>query len=144
MSLIYNIEHLDYTEVVSHLRISAKDFEPVTTENMQSYANKLSSNALFATCKTNENNLIGLIAFYANRCPNAYISHVWVSEYHRGGGICGKLLRIIEEYCKKYKFNNLRLEVIQGNLAAIRAYKKQNFEIISINGHKHLMEKIII
>lgn len=59
---------------------------------MNDYAHKLATNAEFVTLRSKDDRLMGVVAFYGNVHPFAYVTHVWVANFLRGGGIVEKCL----------------------------------------------------
>lgn len=144
MDSAYNIqlEKLSIDEVYNHLFESADDFASQSQQAMEEYAEKLANHASFVTMRDFQGILTGIIAFYANNSKFAFISHVWIAEYCRGGGYCGKLLYVVNEECKKLNIPLIKLEVRNNNKAAIAAYQKFGFVITSKGDNKSTMEKI--
>lgn len=133
---------MGYEEVYSLLLSQSEDF-PYPIEFVVQYAKKLSDNAEFMTAYNDKNLLCGIIAYYANRLPMAYISHLWVNAASRGKGICGMMLQALNESLAKKGFEKIRLETRKKNASAINAYMKNGYEIISSNDDKYLMECVI-
>lgn len=84
--ITYSIEEIPLGILENHLIETRDEFEMRGQGMLKRYAYKLSQNATFVTALNKDNCIIGLIAFYANRNPLAFISHVWVSKSYRGGG----------------------------------------------------------
>lgn len=141
----YNIkiEPVSEEELQEHLERSKTDFNARTKDFIAEYARKLSEFAYFATAREYNGRICGLIGFYANTLPEAYISHVWVSSEMRGNGICGRLIQIIIDFCVSKKFKTISLEVRSNNLPAINAYKKTGFKIIATDDNKYKMTKVL-
>ena len=53
-----------------------------------------------------------------------------VIKEFRGRGVTGKMFNLVKERLTELKVQNFYLEVFQGNVSAIKAYKKENFEIV--------------
>lgn len=143
MNLEFKIEELCKNEIFDLLIKSRNEFELLNNEELQKYSTKLSSFATFITCRDQEAILIGIIAFYANQAPNAYISHVWVSKEFRGKRICDMMLKELDNYLSENHFNIIRLEVFNDNISAIRAYSRSGFRYEESRGRKSLMKKYI-
>lgn len=135
------IERLAFDEVILHLKETASDFMPQSAQFMEAYALKLSENACFATMRDGSDKLIGLIAYYANNKEFAFVSRVWVSNLERRNGHCSILMHAVEEECLKLDIKSIRLEVRNDNLAAIKAYTKNGFEIDEVGTTKTSMIK---
>lgn len=136
----HRIEALSYEEVINHLLMTADDFTRHHKEFYKKYAIKLSHNAMFAIARTVSNEMIGIIAFYSNQKPAAFISHVWVSRTYRGNGLCRKMLQDVIDYCKKNGYNYVRLEVRNDNISAQKAYLRYGFKFIEYTQSNKLLE----
>ncbi len=138
-----NTETLTVDEVKRHLEATKEDFTPRDEQFISEYSKKLAQNAAFVVARGTDGEMYGLVAYYANLSPKAYITHVWVSNSYRGGGYCGRMLRCLHKSMQKRKFNSIRLEVRTDNESAINAYKKAGYSIISTDGRSHLMELLL-
>ena len=136
-----SISGLSYTQVKSLLDAAKEDFATFTESFIEEYAQKLSTYASFVTLRNEKGDITGIIAFYSNQKPTAYISHIWVAGCNRGGGACGKMIAMLSEYVKGKGFNAIKLEVRLNNRSAIRAYEKNGFKFISRNGESGYMIK---
>lgn len=125
--MLYDNEKLSFDDIYAHLKESSIDFSPRSDKFIKDYAIKLSSYADFVTCRDISGNLQGIIAYYANKQPIAFISHVWVANRLRGGGICGKMLSQTIAKCQNRGMKVIRLEVRNDNMSAITAYHKFGF-----------------
>lgn len=132
-------ESLSFPEVLAHLEETKSDFIIADEAGLSRYAEKLSSFADFVVAREGKE-MKGLIAYYCNQAPSAFVTHVWVSNFSRGGGICGKMLQLVMMRCREKLFDSIRLEVRENNLPAIRAYRKFGFQTVEKNGDKYLME----
>jgi len=132
--MIFQIERLGFEELRSFLRLQAEDAFPdlKNEKRLNMLAEKWSNNAECSTCRDEENNLIGMIAFYANgQCADfAYIPHVYVSPEYRNQGLFVRMLGAVEQSVKQKGFREIRLEVDVNNTAAIKSYQKNGFEFI--------------
>ncbi|MCM1139674.1 MAG: hypothetical protein NC453_13985 [Muribaculum sp.] len=79
------ISALNFTEVRSLLENAKEDFPAYSDSFIEDYARKLSTYADFVTWKNEKGDISAIIAFYSNRKPTAYISHIWVAKCQRGG-----------------------------------------------------------
>ncbi|WP_303644778.1 hypothetical protein [Bacteroides caecimuris] len=86
------IELMSYDEIHVHLQESSEDFSLRTEQFLNDYAHKLATNAEFVTLRSKDDRLMGVVAFYGNVHPFAYVTHVWVANFLRGGGIVEKCL----------------------------------------------------
>ena len=64
---------------------------------------------------------------YLKHSEHAYLGLMYVEPTHRGHGINGKILAELKDWCRRRQVGELRLEVYQGNAAAISAYAKAGF-----------------
>lgn len=84
------IENLTECQIKNVLIQSKEDFPDYTELFLSEYAKKLASHANFITLRSEDNVIQGLVCFYSNVKPTAYITHVWVSKSLRGGAIAAK------------------------------------------------------
>lgn len=101
---------------------------------------KLTSNAcvLYAY----RENILGYIAFYANRPEEAYISLIAIKPEYQGDGIGSYLLKVSEIIIKERGISKIKLEVRKNNKSAIGFYKHLGFNIISdASDESYYMEK---
>lgn len=127
------IEHLEFEELLTFLRIQAEDSFPDLKDEhrLNMLAMKWYIHAEFSTCRDEDNRLVGIIAFYANLPKNgiAYIPHIYLSGEYRGTGVFKELLLHVKEYVRAKGFKYLRLEVQRNNNRAQRAYINNGFQI---------------
>lgn len=138
------MESLSECDVSKHLESTKDDFCSRSMVFIQSYSKKLSHYAFFVTTRTDDNRIVGVIAFYANTLPEAFISHVWVSPEERGMGICGKMIQYINDFCFSKGFSYISLDVRCDNLSAIKSYEKNGFNIVASNDNKHRMTRKLL
>ena len=135
---------MSYDDVYNHLVTQSSDF-PYSKEFVELYANKLSKYAEFLTVHDENKTLCGLVVYYANRVPNAYITHLWVNQSYRKKGICNNMLQTLHSWLCNRGFKTIKLEVRKDNEPAIRAYTRQRYEIVSTSDNSFIMEhKLII
>lgn len=130
--MIISIEQLSLEELRAFLREQADDTFPALKDeqHLNMLAEKWCKYAEFCTCRDENKQLVGIIAFYANQLGGvAYIPHVYVSPNFRGKGIFTGLLHKVLEYVKGKGYTCLRLEVESNNLRAQKAYQKNGFRI---------------
>lgn len=129
--MTFQIERLELEELSAFLRMQADDAFPdlKDEDRLKMLAEKWSNNAECSTCRANDGNLIGMIAFYANgkNADFAYIPHVYVSSKYRKRGLFTQMLSIVEAYIKTKGFRLLKLEVHNGNSEARRVYLSNKF-----------------
>lgn len=138
-----NTENFTVDEVKLHMETTREDFIPRDESFISEYSLKLAHNAEFIVARDANGEMVGLVAYYANLSPKAYITHVWVSRNCRGSGGCGRMLQYLHLSLQKRKFNSIRLEVRVDNESAIKAYKKEGYSIISTDDCNHLMELLL-
>jgi len=85
--------------------------------------------------------LIGLIAVYENRPPEAYIPIVCVIDDYKGLGYGSKLLKNSLCEIERKGFKKVCLEVYNENSIAYNMYLKYNFLPVLIDNNKTLMCK---
>ena len=56
-----------------------------------------------------------------------HLGFMFVPEEHRGKGLNGLIIEKLIEWCKSRDLQELRLDVYQSNVPAIRAYEKAGF-----------------
>lgn len=129
--MTYTIEHLELSELVSYLHLQADDTFPDLNDEqrLNTLAEKWHSHAEFCTCRNDNGQLVGIIAFYANQPKTgiAYIPHVYVSREFRGKGLFPTLLQTIISHISPKGYNIIKLEVAKDNIRAQKAYLKQGF-----------------
>ena len=75
-------ERLDLKDVLDFFVLTTNDFPDFKEYNfLENRAKKISDLADFVTCRTLTGKLIGMIAFYMNRPPLCYITHVSLLAY---------------------------------------------------------------
>ena len=126
-----NIEHLQLDELKSFLRIQADEAFPdlKDEQRLAMLAEKWHKYAEFCTSRDESDQLVGMIAFYANRPQSgvAYITHVFIDQHFRRRGIFGRLFRKLKDYVGKKGYAVVRLEVNKANSIAIASYLRQGF-----------------
>lgn len=129
--MTFQIEQLGLEELSAFLRLQAEDSFPdlKDEERLKMLAEKWSKNAECSTCRDDDGQLVGMIAFYANGqgADFAYIPHVYVSPDYRHQGLFAKMLRMMETYVKRKGFAKIKLEVNNDNLIAKNSYLRQGF-----------------
>ena len=131
--MVINIEHLQLDELKAFLRIQADDAFPdlKDEQRLNMLAEKWHNYAEFCTCRDEDGELLGMIAFYANQPYNGmvYVPHVYVNKNYRGNGIFTNMFVQIKQYTKNKGFSFIRLEVLKDNTNAQRAYLYQGFQM---------------
>ena len=67
-----------------------------------------------------------------------YLGFMYVSETHRGKGINQLIIDALLNWCKEKNILEIKLDVYQDNIPAIRAYEKIGFKKYMINMRLHL------
>lgn len=76
-----------------------------------------------------EDELVGLLAVYANTGKNAYLTLLVVLADYQSFGIASHLLDSFIVFLKDNEYDNVSLAVRTGNLKAIALYKKKGFVV---------------
>lgn len=86
---------------------------------------------------------IGLAALYRDSdIPSeGELLQMWIAPSHRGGGVAADLLDHLFRWAANHSFTSIRAEVTQGNLRALRFYKKYGFQPISSEARDLLLTK---
>ena len=146
--MTFQIERLGFAELYDFLRFQAKDSFPdlKDEDRLKMLAEKWSKYAECSTCRNDDEHLVGMIAFYANRqgAEFAYIPHVYVSPDYRHQGLFSKMLQIMETYVKQKGFSKIKLEVNNDNIIAKSSYIRQGFveDIIASEETVYLVKNI--
>lgn len=134
-------EQLGISELQRHLFETRADFGEKNDEFLNKYAEKMEKYANFVTARTYDEKLCGLVAFYSNRSPVAFITHVWVSREFRGKEISGRMLKLVTQVVRYLNFSKIKLEVRSDNESALRAYSKDGYVIVGSSENSILLEK---
>ena len=108
--------------------------------NFQEYSKKLSRYAKFVIA-SNEENMIGFIAYYLNEEGHfVYIPQIVVHKFGRHQGVGHEMLASLEN---RYKgdYNTIKLEVLKDNDNARRFYARESFLEIEDHGNRLLLSK---
>lgn len=70
---------------------------------------------------------------YLNHLNYAYLGFMYTDANHRGKEINAKIIQALKEWCNLQNVFELRLDVYNDNISAIRAYKKSGFKKHLIN-----------
>ena len=130
------VEQLQLEELQSSLREQAEDAFPELkdVERLKHLSEKWHSHAEFCTCRDEKEQLIGMIAFYANMPETgvAYIPHVYISSFFRRQKLFTRMYSQVEKVIRERGFNIIKLEVGIDNSPAQKAYSKEGFEKESV------------
>lgn len=141
------IETIAFEELLNYMRFQANEAFPSLKDKtkLHAFATKLYENAEFCLCR-DEGDLVGMIAFYANRkgADFAYIPHVYVSPKYRKKRFFATMLNKVEYSIRKKGFFEIKLEVEKDNVLAQSVYSKNGFvrERIATEDSE-LMKKIL-
>lgn len=129
--MVIALEQLQFEELRAFMREQANDAFPDLKDEHRliMLAEKWCSHAEFCICRDDANQLVGMIAFYANQPEKGivYIPHVYVHSKLRGKKLMTYMLDIIKEYVQAKGFQYLRLEVNKTNKKAQLAYLHYGF-----------------
>ncbi len=64
---------------------------------------------------------------YLQHQQHAYLGFMYVHPKHRGKGINKKIIEALKQWARAQNITELRLDVYNNNLAAIKAYEKVGF-----------------
>jgi RimJ/RimL family protein N-acetyltransferase len=65
----------------------------------------------------------------------AYLGFMYVVPEHRGKGVNQKVIKALQQWCATQNISELRLEVYDDNLPAIKAYEKLGFKKLMLKMH---------
>lgn len=133
-------EKLKLSEIENCLTSSISDFESFRNRCfLHEYAIKLFKYADFIVGRSSHNEIGCIIAFYANKKPNVFITHVHTFNNYKRKGYCTKMFEMLINRHRAKGFSNISLEVRIDNNNAISAYSKFGFVVKATNGNKYLM-----
>ena len=115
--IIIKMERLDLKDVLDFFILTTPDFND--DHFLESRAKKISNLADFITCRTLSGNLIGMIAFYMNRPPLCYITHVSLLGGYKGQGLFKEMYDFLERKVSLNGYTLMKLEVLKSNISAI-------------------------
>ena len=128
--MISEIVSLSELEVIDFFNKTISDFPSFREEVFkETYARKLSANASFVVMRDMNDNIVAMIAAYLNNPPLCYISHVSVLEEYKRNGLFSRMLELLGKVARQENCSFIKLEVKEGNVPAIAAYKKNGFEV---------------
>jgi len=134
---IIKIERLDLEDVLDFLVLTVKDFPDFNDDYfLKNRAKKISDLADFVTCRTLTGNLVGMIAYYMNRPPLCYITHVSLLNGYKGQGLFRKMYDFLEQKALLNGYTLVKLEVLKNNICAINSYCNCGFKIVNNDSDK--------
>lgn len=144
--MIYRQNTVGFEQLVSFYHDIDSLFNPALSSqvNLLEYIKKVYNNATIFEC-WDENQLVGLIACYANDfvSKKAYITSVAVLPEYQGYKIASTLLKKCLDYLVVNQFNQVSLEVNIDNIIAQTLYSKIGFIASQNKGIKLQMHKML-
>lgn len=127
-------------QINTYLREADSFFTPPLSQHLDLalYAEKIAANA-HVLWAVQDQSVVGMCAFYANRPPYAFLTSVSVVPNFQGHGIGKDLLCHLKMWCKENSYLMLSLEVYKKNTVAYSLYKKIGFKIAADHNEKWLM-----
>jgi ribosomal protein S18 acetylase RimI-like enzyme len=104
------------------------------------YVDKLVNNANIIV-HIESNQLVGVMAYYANNATYGFLTLALIDENYQGKGIGKRLLQYSMNDLKLKNIKIFKLEVLKSNEKAIQFYKKLNFDIVQEKLEFFIMEK---
>jgi GNAT superfamily N-acetyltransferase len=140
----FTIQKSTESNVYNHLSYIDNDFVPRLSNkiDLNSFSKKISNNTIrFEAWHVDK--LIALVSAYFNNyeAKTGYINHVGVCKEYRGLGISDTLITNAINYGIDRGFKDLKLEVSKDNLAAVKLYRKYNFNTEKIQSNMMQMCK---
>ena len=134
-----SIQKLSYDQLLTNMKESIESFPKFKDEFfLGEYSKRLFCNAEFCVAQV-DNNIVGIVAFYDNRVPVAYISHIHVCSQYRKNGIGRKMLDVVRDYVKAKGFSKIQLEVRINNTTACGFYNSYGFIVLEKRIEKNLL-----
>jgi len=110
------------------------------TISIVDYVDKLLNNANIIVHIEN-NQLVGVMAYYANNAAYGFLTLALINENYQGKGIGKRLLQYSINDLQFKKIKIFKLEVLKSNEKAIQFYKKLNFNIVQEKSEFFIMER---
>lgn len=144
-SFVIKNERLDLKKVLDFFVLTINDFPDFKVDHfLENRAKKISDLADFVTCRTLTGELIGMIAFYMNRPPLCYITHVSLLDGYKGLGLFKRMYIFLERRVSLNGCMLVKLEVSKDNISAINSYCNCGFKIVdNFSGDRFFMLKEI-
>lgn len=128
---------ISLSEFVSILKHYDFYFHPRLSELnvIDIWAEKVYSNAIIDCFKDENNQLIGLAAYYCNDLENfvAYLTLIFIDKKFQGKGLANRMFNQILQTSKLKGMRTLKLECAKENLQAQRFYEKMGGHLYSQN-----------
>lgn len=134
-----SIQKLSYDSLLAIMKEAIESFPKFKDEAfLCEYSKRLFCNAEFCVAQV-DYSVVGICAFYANRVPVAYISHIHVCSQYRKNGIGRKMLDVVRDYAKAKGFSKIQLEVRINNTTGCRFYNSYGFSVLEKRIEKNLL-----
>ena len=134
-----SIQKLSYDSLLAIMKEAIESFPKFKAEAfLCEYSTRLFCNAEFCVAQV-DYSVVGICAFYANRVPVAYISHIHVCSQYRKNGIGRKMLDVVRDYAKAKGFSKIQLEVRINNTTGCRFYSSYGFSVLEKRIEKNLL-----
>ncbi len=72
---------------------------------------------------------------------HAYFGLMYVEPSHRSRGVNAAIIRSLKQWCRSRNIAETRLDVYEGNTAAVKAYEKAGFSKLSIEMRMSLRDE---
>lgn len=135
------IQRFTHKEVLQILLDTSTQFQPPLSKNVElvNWSAKLAECAQFVTCRTQDNKIACIAAFYRNEAlKQLYIPYIVTYAGYRRKGLARKVIvHLSDIYYPAFK--SIALEVRKDNIPAYRFYTTLGFEPCESRGHKDLM-----
>lgn len=143
LNMDFRIENLSYEKILNFCeKIGAQHPFLFTNINLGEYVEKMSTNALFITCRHNKE-IVGFLSFYMNNAKYVYITLVGVLEQFQGKHLFKKMLCMLEALCFCQDYKEIKLEVANENEKAKKVYLKLGFVEERRGDHSIFMHKFV-
>lgn len=131
-------------KLYQYLTAVDKDFNPVLSSkiDLKQYTERIVEKAKICCALSDEDNIIGVVAFYANDFEKqyAYIPLVSVSAEYRRQGIARKLMEEVLSFIKSLNEKILVAGIHTYNQNACELYVKLGFKNVSIKDGRNYLE----
>jgi len=134
--IFYKTNEGNPDNILEHLEACDNDFVPPLSQRIDllTYSEKLAQYATNFEAWNDHKILVGLVSVYMNDLDmkTAFISSVSVCPEYTGLGIAKRLISESIKEAKHKGFEQLKLEVNQFNVPAIKLYNAFGFDIMEI------------
>jgi ribosomal protein S18 acetylase RimI-like enzyme len=141
MKIRYSKEYnYEFEELYSLVKKLDSLFVPPLSErvDLQEYVKKIDNKGSLELAYSNEEKLIGTIAYYNNDLINrfAYITYLGVLPEFQGNGIAKRLIKRCIKHCEENGMEQVGIETWEKNTPVIQLYKKFDFELKNIKSDR--------